>query len=88
MDHFAVPKVEPSIVFPEGAILEDVQGKYKVIKLEKQGVLHKYKVEVLEQKIPIPSDLKVFFMNDKIQTEKFQTLLVLPQNLSKIQRIA
>jgi hypothetical protein len=83
MDYFSIPKVEPSIIFPEGAVIEDVKGIYKILKLEKQGVIHKYQVEVLEQKIPIPEEIK-FFMKD----EKFQTILVLPQNLDKIKRIA
>lgn len=83
MDYFAIPKVEPSIVFPEGAIIEDTKGKYKILKLEKQGVLHKYKVEVLEQKIAVPESLKMY-----IKDEKFQTILVLPQNLDKIKIVS
>jgi len=82
MDYFQVPKEEPSIIFPEGAIIEDQKAKYKILKLEKQGVLHKYKVEVLEQKIPIPPELKIY-----VKDEKFQTILVLPQNLDKIKRL-
>ena len=82
MDYFSVPKEEPSIIFPEGAIIEDVKAKYKILKFEKQGILHKYKVEVLEQKIPIPDNLKFF------TDEKIQYILVLPQNLDKIKRIA
>lgn len=81
MNWNSVPKEEPSIIFPEGAILEDVKGKYKVLKMEKQDKVHKYTVEVLEQKIPIPDRLK-FFIDDKIQT-----LIVLAHNLSNIQRI-
>ena len=80
-DYFQVPQEEPSIVFPVGAIIEDEKGKYKILKFEKQQKVHKYKVEVLEQKIPIPDNLK-FFIDDKIQT-----LIILPQNLSNIRRV-
>ena len=80
---FAVPTEEPSIVFPIGAIIEDEKGRYKILAFEKQkDFLHKYKVEVLEQKIPIPSHLLPHI------DEKIQWLLVLPQNLHKIQRIS
>ena len=82
MNTFSIPKEEPSIIFPIGAILEDVQGKYKVLEMQKQEKAHKYKVEVLEQKIPIPDHLKHFI------DSKIQWLLVLPQNLSNIKRIA
>ena len=81
MDWNAVPTTEPDIIFPIGAVIEDCKGKYKILRFEKQGILHKYKVEVLEQKIPIPNECKVF-MDPKIQG-----LLVLPQNLHGIKRI-
>lgn len=82
MHPFAIPTEEPSIVFPEGAILEDIQAKYKVLEMQKQGKAHKYKVEVLEQKIPIPDHIRPFL------DPKIQWLLVLPQNLPNIKRIA
>ena len=80
-DYFAVPKEEPSIIFPIGAIIEDVRGKYKILEFQKQDFAHKYKVEVLEQKIQPPKGL-VMFLDPKIQW-----LLVLPQNLSNITRV-
>ena len=81
MNIFDVPKEEPIIIFPIGAIIEDVKARYKILDFEKQGLTHKYKVEVLEQKIPIPDIVKHF-----IDT-KIQTLIVLPQNLNNIKRI-
>lgn len=81
MNQFAIPKEEPSIIFPIGAIIEDIKGRYKILEFEKQDKAHKYKVEVLEQKIPIPDSMKPFI------DEKIQWLLVLPQNLCNIQRI-
>lgn len=82
MEWFAVPKEEPSIIFPVGAILEDNKGTYKVLSFEKQdNLIHKYKVEVLQQKDPIPKHFKPFL------DEKFQMLVVLPQNLHLIRRI-
>lgn len=78
---FAIPKEEPSIIFPVGAIIEDVKGKYKILEFQKQDVTHKYKVEVLQQKIPIPNHMKPFI------DEKIQWLIVLPQNISNIIRI-
>lgn len=80
-DYFAIPKEEPSIIFPIGAIIEDVKGKYKILEFQKQDFAHKYKVEVLEQKIPIPAHAKPFM------DEKIQWILVLAQNLSKITRV-
>jgi hypothetical protein len=80
-DYFNIPKEEPSIIFPVGAIIEDVKGKYKILQFEKQDLTHKYKVEVLQQKIPIPNHMKPFI------DEKIQWIIVLPQNLSNIIRI-
>lgn len=82
MQWFEIPKEEPSIEFPVGAILEDEKAIYKILEpVVKQKTVHKYKVEVLQQKTPIPDDLK-FFVDPKIQT-----LIVLAQNLDKIKRI-
>lgn len=81
MEQFKVPSEEPSIIFPIGAIIEDEKGKYKILEFEKQKHFHKYKVEVLEQKIPIPKLFQMYI------DEKTQWLLVLPQNLSNIKRI-
>lgn len=81
MDWFHVPTEEPSIIFPEGAIIEDAKGIYKILKMEKEKTIHKYTVEVVEQKIPIPDAMKPFI------DEKKQTLLILAQNLDKIKRI-
>lgn len=79
----SVPNEEPSVVFPVGTIFEDEKAVYKIIgECVKQGTAHKYKVEVLNQKIPIPEHLKYFI------DPKFQTYVVLAQNLDKIQRIA
>lgn len=82
MEWNAIPTEEPSIVFPEGAILEDQKGIYKVVKMVKQGKIHKYKCEVVQQKIPIPDRMKPFL------DEKIQWLIVLPQNLPSLTRIA
>lgn len=81
MEWNTIPKEEPSITFPIGAILEDEKGKYEVLKFQKQDKAHKYKVKVLEQKIPIPDNMKMFI------DIKEQWLLVLPQNISNIKRI-
>ena len=82
MDPFAVPTEEPSIIFPTGAIIEDDKARYKILEFQKQEKAHKYKVEVLEQKIPIPEHLKMFLFDPNQHW-----ILVLPQNLSKIRRI-
>ena len=81
MDPFATTQEEPSIIFPIGAIIEDTKGKYKILAFEKQDKAHKYKVEVLEQKIQPPQNL-VMFLDPKIQW-----ILVLPQNLPNITRL-
>ncbi len=81
MEWFAVPKTEPDVIFPVDAIVEDEKGIYKVLKFEKQGVIHKYKVEVLQEKMPVPDDVKPFI------DEKIRWLVVLPQNLHAIRRI-
>ena len=81
MNTFATSQEEPSIIFPIGAIIEDVKGKYKILEFEKQDKAHKYKVEVLEQKIQPPQNL-VMFLDPKIQY-----ILVLPQNLPNITRL-
>lgn len=79
---YAVPTTEPSTIYPVGAILEDHKGVYKVLKFEKQNEkLHKYQVEVLKQKKPVPPELKRFI------DEKTQWLLILPQNLPFLKRI-
>lgn len=81
MEWNAVPTEEPSVIFPIGAVIEDVKGKYKILEFQKQKTIHKYKVEVLETKIPPPPELK-FYLDEKIQW-----IAVLPQNLDKITRI-
>ena len=82
MNWLDVPTEEPSIIFPVGAVIEDEKGRYKILAFEKQkNLLHKYKVEVLQQKIPIPKACRPF-IDDKIQW-----LIVLPQNLANITRI-
>lgn len=82
MEWFAVPKEEPSVIFPIGSVLEDHKGKYKVLAFEKQDKVHKYKVEVLEQKAAIPKEFEMYL------DPKIQTLVVLAQNLDRIKRIA
>jgi hypothetical protein len=79
---FAIPTEEPSILFPVGAIIEDDKAKYKILEFQKQDKAHKYRVDVLERKIPIPEQLKKY-----IDDTKFQWILVLPQNLHKIRRL-
>lgn len=80
MDPYAVPTVEPSIIFPVGTIIEDVKGKYKILEpVVKQGNAHKYKCQVLEQKIPMPQHVKLH-----VQDQKIMWIMVLPQNLDKI----
>ena len=81
MEWCKIPTCEPDVVFPIGAVIEDCKGKYKILQFEKQGILHKYKVEVLEQKIPIPPDCQMYL------DQKIQWLLVLPQNINGIKRI-
>ncbi len=80
-EQFRIPKEEPCQCFPIGAIIEDAKGIYKVLSMEKQDKAHKYKVEVIKQKIPIPDHMKPFI------DEKQQVLLVLPQNLPSITRL-
>ena len=75
------PMEEPSIIFPIDAIIEDEKGRYKILAFEKQGFIHKYKVEVIQQKMPLPANAEPFL------DEKIQWLLVLPQNIDKITRI-
>lgn len=82
MDPFAVPTEEPSIIFPIGAVIEDERARYKILEFQKQDKGHKYRVEVLEQKIPIPEQLKKY-----LDDTKFHWILVLPQNLDKIRRL-
>lgn len=81
MEWNSVPTEEPNVIFPIGAVIEDEKGIYKVLKFDKQKMIHKYKVEVLKQKIPIPEEFKPFL------DEKIQTILVLAQNLSSIRRV-
>ena len=82
MQWYEIPKEEPSVIFPEGAILEDDKGIYKVLKpVEKQKVAHCYTVEMLQEKIPISQDMKPF-----VDTKKM-TFVVFAQNLDKIKRI-
>ena len=78
MQWFQVPKEEPSIIFPNGAVIEDPNGVYKILSFEKQDKIHKYKVEILEQKIPFPTYANV--------DPKNHTYIVLAQNLSRIKR--
>ena len=80
-DWLKIPTEEPSVIFPIDAVLEDERGVYKILAFEKKDFVHKYKVEVLQQKIPLPKEA-MFFMDPKIQW-----LLVLPQNLPHIKRI-
>lgn len=82
MNWNSIPQEEPSIIFPVGAIIEDNKAVYKILEFQKQDKIHKYKTEVLSQKLPIPDSAKPFI------DEKFQYILVLPQNLDKIKRIA
>ena len=82
MSWLEVPTEEPSVIFPIGAILEDEKGIYKVLEFQKQdNLLHKYRVEILTQKIPLPKELKhrIDFKN--------HWLLVLPQKIHCIKRI-
>ena len=82
MEWFEVPKEEPSIIFPVGAILEDEKGVYKILKpVDKQKVAHCYTVEMIQEKIPISEHMKPF-----LDTKKM-TFVVLAQNLHKIKRI-
>lgn len=81
-DYFKVPQEDYEQAFPIGAIIEDAKAKYKILEFQIQEKTHKYKVEVLEQKIPIPERFKPF-MDFKIHW-----IIVLPQNLPNIKRIA
>lgn len=77
----SVPNEEPSIIFPIGAIIEDQKGKYEILEFLKQQNAHKYKVKILEQKMPIPDHMKQY-----VDLEN-HWILVLPQNLGSIKRI-
>lgn len=82
MSWFDVPTEEPSIIFPVGAVIEDATAIYKILAFEKQDkFLHKYKVEVLTQKLPIPDSVKSHIDPNN------RWLIVLPQNLGGIQRL-
>lgn len=70
-----------SQIFPIGAIIEDEKGKYKILEFQKQDLVSKYKVEVLQQKIQPPKDL-VMFLDPKIQW-----LILSPQILPTITRL-
>ena len=82
MDHFAIPKEEPSVIYPIGAVVEDCQAIYKILDFQKQDILHKYKVQVIQRKLPIPTHLQQY-----LDDSKPQWLLVLPQNINKMKRI-
>ena len=75
MEWYRVPKEEPSIIFPEGAVIEDERGIYKILQFRKQdNKFHLYKVEILTLKDP---------------TEKpFEWMLVVPLSLEKIRRLS
>lgn len=81
MDWLKVPTEEAHIIFPIGAVIEDEKGIYKILEFEKQECIHKYKVEVLSLKKPIPPELKHYGL------DKTQWLLVMPQNINIINRI-
>lgn len=76
----AVPKEFPSVIYPIGAIIEDENAVYKILsEPEEQKFAHKYKVECLKQKKPIPEEWKLFLDNTK--------LFVFAQNVANIKRI-
>lgn len=81
MEWFEKPSVEPEILFPENAVIEDNKGIYKVLSMEKHDKAHVYKVEVITQKEPIPDEFKRFI------GEKIQYLVVFSQNLPAIKRL-
>ena len=84
MESFTVPTEEPSITFPVGAIIEDDKAVYKILEpVVVQGKAHKYKVEIMQHKKPIPDNLKQY-----LEDTKLQWILVLAQNLPLIKRIA
>lgn len=69
------------MIFPIGAVIEDDKGRYKILEFTKQkNFLHVYRVEVLQEKIPIPEDIKQINGDTHF-------LVVLPQNLKNIIRI-
>lgn len=80
-NYFRVPQEDYEQQFQVGNIIEDQKGKYKILEFMKQEKTHKYKVEVLEQKKPIPEHLKMFI------DEKIQYIIVLPQNIPNIKRV-
>ena len=76
----SVPTEFPSVIFPIGAVVEDDNGIYKILKEpEEQGFAHKYKVACLKQKTPIPNEWKLFLDSS--------CLIVLAQNVANIKRI-
>lgn len=82
MEHIAIPKEEPSVIYPIGAVVEDCQAIYKILAFQKQNHLHKYKVQVLQRKEAVPTHVKQY-----LDDSKPQWLLVLPQNINKMKRI-
>jgi hypothetical protein len=81
LDWLNVPTEEPSITFPIGAVIEDEKGIYKVLEFQKQDdLIHKYRVEILTQKVPIPKEFK-----HRIDP-KNHWLLILPQKVHLIRR--
>lgn len=80
----SVPTEEPRIILAVGSVWEDNKAVYKILEPvdtdSKNKMVHKYKVEILEQKIPLPDDLRQYI------DPKFQTLVILPQNLIHMKR--
>lgn len=79
-----IGKTTPSIIFPEGAVIEDPRMIAQILhKYPKSQVGHTYKVKVLEWKIPVPPPVQQLMDNpDEI------VILVVEENISNIKRIS
>lgn len=89
MNWFDVPKEEPSITFPIGAVIADQKAKMKILEGPiVQKTIHKYKVQILERYQEVPRDVrewKAVYESDKPQD--WEWMIVLAQNLPHIRRL-
>lgn len=69
----------PSTIFPIGTIIEDPNGRMKILEFKKCRTGHAYKVEVLQWFLPPPDNVQIDINNFWI--------LVLAEHLSKIKVI-
>lgn len=82
MQWFHVPKEEPTVTFPVGAVIEDDTARYEILEFQKQGIQHKYRVKTLLQKQPIPECVRPHLRPENLW------VIVVPQMVEKIVRIS